>query len=118
MHELHPEAVTRSLAHRVDHDYQFGIGSLTVDLRDVDFPPGTHVISVEHGIGSAQVLLPADVAYDVTGSLGAGDLDLLGDSNSGFSNDSTAQSANAGTASATVIVDLEVDVGYGRVRQG
>jgi len=100
----------------VDHEYEFGIGSLKVDLRDVDFPPGTHVITVDHGIGSAQVWLPADVDYDVTGDLNAGDLDVLGESEDGFNNDLNAQSAT--NATTMVIVDLEVDIGYGRVRQG
>ncbi len=100
----------------LDHDYEFGIGSLKVDLRDVDFPPGTHVITVDHGIGSAQVLLPAGVDYDVTGDVTAGDLDVLGESEDGFKNEVNAQSAD--NATATVIVDLEVDIGYGRVRQG
>jgi len=100
----------------LDHEYEFGIGSLKVDLRDVDFPPGTHVITVDHGIGSAQVLLPADVDYDVTGDITAGDLDVLGESEDGFNNDLNAQSDT--NATTTVIVDLEVDIGYGRVRQG
>jgi hypothetical protein len=100
----------------VDHSYQFGIGTLTVDLRDVDFPPGIHTIEVNHGIGSANVWLPADVDYDVTGDLGAGDLDVLGESEDGFNNSVDARSTTDGTT--TVIVDLEVDIGYGRVRQG
>ena len=100
----------------VDHEYEFGIGSLKVDLRDVDFPSGTHVITVNHGIGSAQVFLPADVDYDVTGDLAAGDLDVLGETEDGFNNELNAQSV--ANATAIVIVDLEVDIGYGRVRQG
>jgi Cell wall-active antibiotics response LiaF, C-terminal len=100
----------------VDHEYSFGIGTLNVDLRDVDFPPGTHVIKVDHGIGSARVWLPADVNYDVTGDLDIGDLDLFGETNDGFGNTLDAQS-DADSA-VTVIVDLEVDIGYGRVSQG
>lgn len=101
----------------LDHDYEFGVGSLKVDLRDVDFPPGTHLITVDHGIGSAQVLLPAGVDYDVTGDVTAGDLDVLGESEDGFQNEVNAQSADDATTT-TIIVDLEVDIGYGRVRQG
>lgn len=100
----------------VDDEYSFGIGTLDVDLRDVDFPPGTHVIKVDHGIGSARVWLPADVNYDVTGDIDAGDLDLFGETKDGFGKDLDAQADTGSTA--TVIVDLEVDIGYGRVRQG
>lgn len=100
----------------LDHNYSFGIGSLEVDLRDVEFPPGTHVITVDHGIGFAEILLPAGVDYDVTGDLSAGDLDILGASEDGFNNELTAQSDNG--APTTVIIELEVDIGYGRVTQG
>jgi hypothetical protein len=100
----------------LEHDYSFGIGTLNVDLRDVDFPPGVHVIKVDHGIGSARVWLPADVNYDVTGDLGAGDLDLFGETDDGFGNELDAESDI--DAAATVIVELDVDIGYGRVRQG
>lgn len=104
----------------IDHHYEFGIGSLTVDLRDVDFPEGTHFISVDHGIGSARVLLPTDVAYDVTADLEAGEIDILGETEDGFSNEINAQSSTDtdDTTKATVIVDLDVDIGYGTVRQG
>lgn len=68
------------------------------------------------GIGFAEVLLPAGVDYDVTGDLTAGDLDILGASEDGFNNELTAQSDSG--APTTVIIELEVDIGYGRVTQG
>lgn len=80
----------------LEHDYRFGVGTLTVDLRDVDFPTGTHLITVDHGIGSARVLLPADVDYDVTTDVEATESD---------------------TADTVVVVDLDVEIGYGRVSQ-
>lgn len=100
----------------LDHEYRFGIGTLDVDLRDVEFPPGVHVITVDHGIGSARVWLPDNVNYDVTGDVDAGDLDVFGETEDGFGNELDAQAELGGAA--TVIVDLEVDIGYGRVRQG
>ena len=100
----------------VEPHYEFGIGSLTVDLRDVDFPAGTHHITVDHGIGSARVYLPADVNYDVTGDLSAGEIDVVGETEDGF--DNVVSARIDGSSAATVIVDLEVNVGHGRVRQG
>jgi hypothetical protein len=99
-----------------DHEYSFGIGSLDVDLRDVDFPPGVHHVSVDLGIGSARVWLPADVNYDVTGDLDVGEIDLFGETHDGFGNELDAKTAT--DDATTVIVDLEVDIGYGQVRQG
>lgn len=103
----------------LEHHYEFGIGSLTVDLRNVDFPAGTHYVSVDHGIGSARIFLPADVAYDVTADLEAGEIDVFGETEDGFDNAVSAQTVVEGdsAAKATVVVDLEVDIGYGRVSQ-
>jgi hypothetical protein len=98
----------------VETEYRFGIGNLDVDLRDVEFPPGVHVIEVDHGIGSADVWLPTGVNYEVVGDVEIGDLDLFGETEDGFGNELDAAADVDGTA--TVIVDFEVGIGYGRVR--
>lgn len=100
----------------VETDYRFGIGNLDVDLRDVEFPPGVHVVEVHHGIGSADVWLPADVSYEVSGDVEIGDLDLFGATEDGFGNELDAVADVGG--SATVVVNFEVGIGYGRVRHG
>ena len=87
---------------------------MDVDLRDVEFPPGVHVIEVDHGIGSADVWLPAGVNYDVAGDVEIGDLDVFGATEDGFGNELEAEVDI--DAAATVVVDFEVGIGYGRVR--
>ncbi len=99
----------------VQADYSYGIGSMVVDLRDVDFPAGVHHIDVDHGIGSAQVWLPAGVSYEVTGDTDIGDVDVFGETEDGFNNEVVATSNT--TSDATVVIDLNVDIGYGRVGQ-
>jgi hypothetical protein len=99
----------------VQADYSYGIGSMVVDLRDVDFPAGVHHIDVDHGIGSAQVWLPAGVSYEVTGDTDVGDIDVLGETEDGFNNEVVATSNT--TSDATVVIDFNVDIGYGRVGQ-
>lgn len=99
----------------VESEYGYGIGSMVVDLRDVAFPAGIHNINVDHGIGAAQIWLPAGVAYEITGDLDIGDLNVLGQTEDGFNNEVTATS-NA-TSDTTIVIDLNVDIGYGRVRQ-
>jgi predicted membrane protein len=110
-HSVHPTSFAD-----VEAEYGFGIGTLNVDLRDVDFPAGVHVIDIDHGIGSARVWLPADVNYQVSGDVNVGDVDVLGETEDGFGNDVDARVDVDGTA--TVIIDLEVGIGYGQVRQG
>jgi hypothetical protein len=99
----------------VQAEYSYGIGSMVVDLRDVDFPTGIHHIDVDHGIGSAQVWLPTDVSYQITGDTDIGNIDVLGETEDGFNNEVAATSDD--TLDTTVIIDFNVDIGYGRVGQ-
>ena len=101
---------------QVEEHYGSGLGALNVDLSDVEFPPGVHVIEIDQGLGSASVWLPAGVNYVVSGDLDAGKIDLVGETSSGFGNEFEVQSEAGNTA--TVIVDLDVDMGYGQVRIG
>ena len=107
---VHPSAFSE-----VESEYSYGIGSLVVDLRDVDFPAGVHTIDIDHGIGSAQVWLPTGVNYEVAGETDIGDIDVFGDTEDGFNNQVEARSSN--TSAATVVIDFNVDIGYGRVGQ-
>lgn len=97
----------------VEASYEFGIGNLEVDLRDIDFPPGEHVINIQHGIGAARVQLPADVSYSVSGEVGVGKLDLLGQADDGFN---TTLDAESGPGSdTTIVLDFDTSIGYGSV---
>ena len=107
---VHPTAFSE-----VESEYTYGIGSMVVDLRDVAFPAGVHTIDIDHGIGSAQVWLPAAVNYEVAGDTDIGNIDVFGDTEDGFDNEVDARSDN--TSSATVVIDFNVDIGYGRVGQ-
>ncbi len=107
---VHPTAFSD-----VESEYGYGIGSMDLDLRDVDFPAGVHTIDIDHGIGSARVWLPAGVNYEVAGDTDIGEIDVFGDTEDGFNNEVDARSDN--TSSATVVIDFNVDIGYGRVRQ-
>jgi hypothetical protein len=108
--DIHPTSFSE-----VESDYTHGIGSMVVDLRDVEFPAGIHTIDIDHGIGSAQVWLPANVNYQVVGDTDIGDVDVFGETEDGFNNEVDAQSDVE--ADATVVIDFNVDIGYGRVGQ-
>jgi phage shock protein PspC (stress-responsive transcriptional regulator) len=55
--------------------YEMGVGSMKVDLRDLDLPPGRTDLPLEIGVGEIQVLVPEDmcVTTDAEISLGAVD---------------------------------------------
>ncbi len=99
----------------VEAEYQLGIGNLHIDFRDIEFPPGEHVISIEHGIGAARVQLPADVSYSATGDVSIGKLDLLGQSDDGFNTTFDAEAKDVG--SATIVLEFDTSIGYGSVER-
>lgn len=97
----------------VEAEYQFGIGNLEIDLRDVEFPPGEHLIEVDHGIGAVRVQLPADVSYSAVGDVSIGKIDLFDQSDDGFNSTIDAETEEVGRA--TVVLELETSIGYASV---
>ncbi|MGI9642926.1 MAG: LiaF domain-containing protein [Acidimicrobiia bacterium] len=100
----------------VQEEYVFGVGNSSVDLRDVDFPPGVHAISVDMGIGHTKVLLPEDVNYEVVGDLEIGKVDVFGETGDGFGN---RVEANDDLGSdTTIVLDLDMEIGHAEIRRG
>lgn len=87
-----------------------GIGSLRVDLSDVDFA-GTEVsTSLDIGIGELIVYVPEDVTVDVQGDLGIGEIVVFGSSRNGVGLElERRQEGSSG------FLDLNVDGGIGSI---
>jgi phage shock protein PspC (stress-responsive transcriptional regulator) len=60
------------------HEYRLGIGDLTVDLSNVQLPPGDTRVDTSLGIGDLTVTVPQDVTVRVDGSVALGDSEVLG----------------------------------------
>jgi phage shock protein PspC (stress-responsive transcriptional regulator) len=101
-----------------DH-YEVGIGSLIVDLRDVDLPKDqTTNLAVDVGLGEAVVYVPSDacVASDV--EIGAGGSDVLDRNNDGV-DVRYADDAPAPTGKPKVHIDANIGMGVVEVvREG
>ena len=108
--------------------YEYGIGELTIDLRDLSHR-GTADVRAELGVGSLVVIVPNDVTVDVHGEAGAGEirvteaLELFGPF--GRADDTTVrtesglgaeldQTLEADTETARRI-ELDAEVGMGEV---
>ncbi len=52
--------------------YDMGIGSLKVDTRDLDLPPGRTDLRVEIGMGEIEVLVPEEVCVTTEAEVGVG----------------------------------------------
>lgn len=57
-------------------DVTYGIGDLTVDLSRVDLRGETRDLHVKLGIGSAKVIVPADVDLEIRGEVTGGEIRL------------------------------------------
>jgi hypothetical protein len=76
-----------------DH-YDIGIGSMRIDLRDIDLPAGRTDLALNVGIGEAILYVPSDACITSDVEIGAGGADVLDRDNDGvdvsFSDDATA----------------------------
>ncbi len=102
----------------VDDRYRLGMGSLTLDLRDLD---AGRIAPVEArvGIGELVVVLPFDAPVVVTARSGIGEVDLFGHSEGGVGVERRVADAGAGRDPDDVEPgdELEIDaqVGIGRI---
>jgi phage shock protein PspC (stress-responsive transcriptional regulator) len=56
--------------------YEMGLGSMRVDVRGVDFPPGRTDLQLEIGMGEIQVLVPEDLCVTTDADIGMGAYDV------------------------------------------
>jgi phage shock protein PspC (stress-responsive transcriptional regulator) len=65
-----------------DH-YEVGIGSLVVDLRDLELPAGRTDLALDVGLGEAVLYVPSDACITSDVEIGAGSADVLDRNNDG-----------------------------------
>lgn len=98
----------------VQEEYRLLMGTLVVDLRDVELAPGTTTLEVSTVLGEVQVRLPEDIAVQVDGSAAGGTVTVLGSTEEGLAVD-VAHTSDDWTG-ADRRVQLDVGVGLGEVR--
>ncbi len=94
--------------------YDFGIGRLVVDLRQLDWQMERVVhLKLRLGAGQADVFVPADVCVTGSTHVGAGESEVVGERNSGVGVDHGIGSALG--AMPQLQLDAEVELGQLRV---
>ena len=105
----------------VRSSYRLAGGELILDLSKVRFGPGQPPIQASVAGGRLLVVVPDEVAAEIRGRVGVGNLDLLGHVDTGAQVDSTvtepAVKAPAKGAAATVKLDLMAGYGVIEVRR-
>ena len=91
--------------------HEVSVGEGTLDLTGVDVARGERLpVTASVGIGHLIVLVPRDLALDVTTTVGAGESRVLGVPESGVGV-STSRFDEAGTTGGTLVLDLQVGIG-------
>ena len=97
--------------------YRLAAGQLTVDLSGVEVGGQNLTVTVSDAVGQLVVIVPADISVDVTSKVGAGEMSLLGRTNSGVqiaSHWARSIAGATGVASSGTL-DLNLSVGCGQI---
>jgi phage shock protein PspC (stress-responsive transcriptional regulator) len=97
---------------QVRDQYQLGIGSMVLDLRDVDLPQGRTDLGVDVGLGEAVVYVPSGACITSDVQVGAGASDILDRDNDGVDVDDVSAGA---APSGRPELHIDADIGMGVV---
>jgi len=100
----------------LERGYEMGLGSMRVDVRDVDLPAGRTDLPLEIGMGEIQVLVPDDVCVTTDADVGVGAVDV-GDGEQGGI-DLDIDEDDRMVAPGVEQLHLVADVGVGHLQVG
>lgn len=98
----------------LESPYRLGIGSMTLDLRDLAVE-GIVDVEADVGLGELIVRVPEGVAVDVEARSGAGEVSVFGQRSDGVDVDRTF--TTPGDASDRLVIDVGVFMGQVEVRR-
>ncbi len=90
--------------------YEVGVGDLTLDLSDLRMVESATVV-LSAGAGNLTVILPPSIPVDINGTVGAGEVNLLGERGDGLSVTRHYQSEGFETANINLTLDMSVGAG-------
>jgi hypothetical protein len=96
----------------LDPSYSLGAGTLTLDLRDLELPPGTTQLRASVSLGELVVRVPDAVTVTGTGQTFAGEVVGFGRTTEGLA---PRQALDEPGVGAGPILDLELRTGLGRI---
>jgi phage shock protein PspC (stress-responsive transcriptional regulator) len=103
--EYHPASVGEMRDH-----YEIGIGSIDVDLRDVDLPAGRTDLGIDVGMGEALVYVPRGACVTSDVEIGAGASDVFDDDRDGI-DVTTGDPATPPPGRPQLHIDADIGVG-------
>jgi phage shock protein C len=101
----------------LDREYGHAFGTMTLDLRNVDLPPGTTRVRTSIAFGELRVRVPADVGVRTTSTTLFGSTDVPDRQHAGFSVDADVRTPNYDTAERRIHIEVTTLFGSTRVEQ-
>lgn len=92
-------------------DYNLAMGKMTIDLRDINDLEVATALSASVGMGELIVRVPAGIELSVEGSVGAGQIDILGRVTDGVGIDDTFQTPGFDQSGNSLSLDLQAFTG-------
>ena len=90
--------------------YRLGMGDLRIDLNDLRLTE-SRTMSASVGAGTIAIDLPPGLAVSIVANVGAGEIDLLGETSEGLGVSRTYESPDFDTADVALTLDLDVSAG-------
>ncbi|MGD2101993.1 MAG: LiaF-related protein [Acidimicrobiia bacterium] len=101
----------------IEADYNLAMGTLTIDLRDLDVSSPIS-LSASVGMGELVVRVPEGVQFEVDARAGAGQTEILGQTEDGLGVEDTYTTDSFEEGQAGLSLDLDVFMGRVEVTSG
>jgi hypothetical protein len=92
-------------------DYNLSVGTLTIDLSQIDGLGAATPLTASVGMGELLVLVPEDAEIAVDASVGAGQIEILGRVIDGVDIDETYESPGYSESSESIFLELQAFTG-------
>jgi len=102
----------------LDDTYRQSIGSLDLDLSDLQLSAGQTKVTASVGVGQLTVVVPRNVAVQASANVTAGEIRLLGIEDDGWNVDRAAYRPGVTSGSPVLVLDTKVGMGQLEVRRG
>ena len=91
--------------------YEVAMGTLTIDLRNLEDQGDLGVLTARVGMGEVLIRVPEDVGVEVRAKVAAGEIDVFGEKTGGIGIDDIQRSPGFEEADRRLVVDAEVFMG-------
>jgi hypothetical protein len=103
--------ITPTSIDQLEHGYRIAAGTLTLDLRQIDFPDGETSVEARVGAGELIVFVPQNLAVDVKWRVAAGEVTVFSQERSGILLEDSSTTHGFDDAAQRLQLDLIVTTG-------